>query len=251
MSDQDPLASRLVAFREATVAGTVPPGVAAVRRTVARRDAVRTVAAGVVAAALAIAFVLAGATRGPEPVLPPPVVPTVAPSPAAASSAADTPPTSAPPPTTASSDQIAYACAYAKTGGPYIHGDPMMVDAADYWQRCPDARLRIYVVLYEWDVGQQRYTQTRLSYIYLTRANPTAPQPIADLDPIASVCGYAFLVVGSDGDPPTVLPQDAANTVDFFYWYRHGLGGPIAQIWNTTPDYRQLPVCQPTPGSTP
>ena len=164
----------------------------------------------------------------------------------------DIPRSAAPTSGSGATGQTAYGCSYGRNGGPLVlGGDSLNVSPGDYWTRCPNARVRIYTVVYEWDVSQQRYTRAHLAYIYLTSTNRTAPIPSADLDPIASVCGYAFLVVGSDSDPPAVLPVEAAANADYQYWYQHGLGSATIQEWRTTPNYHQLQICQPPASVTP
>jgi hypothetical protein len=195
------LAQRLSALRVAAIEATRPPGVAAVRRTVARRAARRTVAGAFVLLLLAVAVVLAGATgRDPSPVLPPTLTPTPAPSvtPSTVESTTTTtsPAATSSPVSTTSTSGL--RCGYQKLGGADILGsDPLSVGPPDYWSRCPSSRLRILAVTYEWDIGGQQYTQAHVTTIYLTRANQTAPMPAPQLDPIANECAYLFVVIGT------------------------------------------------------
>jgi hypothetical protein len=76
-------------------------------------------------------------------------------------------------------------------------------------------------------------------------ANPTAAVPDPTLDPIFSLCGYVFLVVGGDADPPVALPADNPQA----YWNGLGLGSPAYQQWQTFP--RTSQACQPTASGSP
>src|SRR5262245_5431197 len=124
MSEPEALADRLAALRVAAIEATRPPGVAAVRRTVARRDARRTLAGGFVVLLLAVAYVFFGATGGePAPVMPSTAPPRVSPS------SVEVPPSTVEGTTTAPTSssavpprQYAYGCKYGENGGPLIMG---------------------------------------------------------------------------------------------------------------------------------
>jgi hypothetical protein len=141
-----------------------------------------------------------------------------------------------------------HSCAWGEFGGPILDGENGLINIApiDYWDRCPNTRVRVYAVVYEWDIDQQRYTQSYVQNFYLTAAKPTTPLPSPDLDPIASACGYAFLIAGSDTGPPAALPAALANSQDQSYWYEHGLGSTLIQEWRTAPSWHQSQGCQPT-----
>jgi len=248
MSERDVLADRLAALRVAASEAARPPGVAAVRRTVARRDARRTLAGAFVVLLVAVAYVLAGATgREPGPVVPP----TMTPTPTATPTPSTVETTTAPPPGT-STAASGRGCGYGSSRGPSIlGGDELNVSPGDYWSRCPSARVRVVAATYEWDVGSQRYTRAHVTTIYLTAATPTAPVPTPELDPIASVCGYAFVVTGTDVDLPAALPTSLADDWDMSYWYTHGYGSPAIQQWRTAPGFHQSTICQPAPSGSP
>ncbi|MEV0569624.1 hypothetical protein [Dactylosporangium sp. NPDC050588] len=257
----DPLAQRFAAFRESSSTATRPPGADAVIRTVHRRQLSRTVAAGVaLTLAALVAFVLWRPTGRPEPArTPPTAAPSTsgpAPNPTAAATATSTP---TPTPTlTGGSGSPSGTASTATTGSParcgiqpqVIGGDPLSVAPDNYFQRCPDARIRIYSVTYEWSAAQQQYVRTRLTNLYFTATSPTLPLPEPDLNPIASSCGYLFFVVYAAGDPPSSLPVSYTDAPDMAWPMEH-LGNLL--LWTTSThtltDQQKVPSCRRTSGS--
>jgi hypothetical protein len=250
MSEPDQLAQRLTALRVAAIEATRPPGVATVRRTVARRDARRTVVGAFMLLVLAVAVVLAGATgRNPSPVLPPTLNPTPSPTatPSTMESTTTSPAAAASPASTSTSG---LRCGYVLGGADILGSDPITVGPPDYWSRCPSSRLRILAAMYYWDVASQHYTQAHVTTIYLTLANQTAPMPTPQVDSIAGACGYLFVVIGTNVDLPTALPITPAGNWDPSYWYNNGYGQALEQQWNMGPNYLQAAVCRPATTAT-
>jgi hypothetical protein len=253
------LAGRFATFREAAVATTRPPGVGAVKRAVARRDAVRTILAAAVVALLAGLYLLvAGPEQKPQPITPTPstspstvdILPRTSVGPSRSASASPT--ASAGSGSTGRNPPVP-VCTFAPGGpGPdvVLENGTLYVDYPTYlWTDCPGAKVRVYAIDYEWDPTRQRYIRSHFTVIYLTAAHPTAPRPAEILDPIASVCGPAWLVAVSEVDPPTVLPTDVGEDPDG-YWQDHHLGTVLSSDWNTAPAARQSPQCQPGSSSS-
>jgi hypothetical protein len=246
MSDRDLLAGRFAAFREASVAATECPGVAEVRRAVARRDLTRTIVVGIIVAlAAGTGLWLTRMTTMPAPS----ELPSAAPSTVASTGSPS--PTARPGPSgsragTSDSHKPA-TCPARKPGEPEVLAtDPLTLVDNTYFQRCPEARIRIYGATYEWDARGQRYTLAHLDNAYLTATSPSRPVPAPNLDPSASVCGYGFVVVESDSDPPSVLPLAFTDAPTFTYWSQHNYPHAIEQEWHTrsASELAQTSVCR-------
>lgn len=255
MSEPDPLGTRLAAFRQASIATTQRPGVMAVRRTVARRRAIRTSAAGaltVLAAGAAIWFSHPGSAPNPaaSPSATPttaitasPAIPTSSPAPAQPA-----PPNSGAP---AGAGPAAATCPTRKPNFPQVlSGDPITVSPSDYFAQCPSSRLRILGATYEWDVNRQQYRLVNVQTSYLTAAAPTVAMPKWKPDPLGNACGYAFVTAWTNLDPPTVLPASMSDAQNYFA-DRNGFGSALDIFWNTraAADLAQVPQCEP-PNST-
>jgi hypothetical protein len=253
MSDRDRLTARFAAFREASIATTVRPSVATVRRRVARRDAARTAAVGLLVALVAgTGLWLTRHATVPAPTLPPSPTPTVQfsdlphrpngqPGPSASSASAD--PTS----------RLSPTCGPQKPSDPYVgNGDPLVLTDSSYFQRCPNARVRVWMATYEWDVNRQQYVRAHFDLSYLTAQSPTEPKPAPNLDPIASVCGYGYALGSGPTDPPTALPTGMPGSAIDRYWYDH-YPPTIEAFWNihTQSELSSVAVCQPPKSPSP
>lgn len=250
MSDPDPLGSRFAALRQATIAGTKPPGLDAVRRTVARRSATRI---------LVLALVLLTITGGglwlmkPTGRHRPTVTTSVTPSPwsapttpvPSASSTSGAP--SSPPPSAGRHPTGPATTPNACSTPPDIVGyETLSVNPPSYFAPCPTARFRVYGVTYEWDVNRQQYTLAHLHNSYLTAASPSITRPTAEVDPIGNACGYVFVIAMSPVDPPSALPVAATDAGDLQYWSTHKLGLALGQLWDTSKvtTLAQMPPCR-------
>jgi hypothetical protein len=261
MLDPDPLDTRFAAFREASIATTQRPGVTAVRRTVARRRAVRALAAGaftVLIAGMAIWSTHQGTVPNPAASASssPTAAVTASPTTAANSPAPvqPIPPTSSGTP--AAAGQAAPTCPTRQPNFPQVvASDPISVTPSNYFAQCRDARLRILGATYEWDTSRQQYRLINAQNSYLTAATPTLPMPKWKPDALGNACGYAFVSAWTDLDPPTVLPASMSDAQNY-YASRAGFGYSLEIFWNTrTPaDLALVPACQPpnaTPSATP
>ena len=256
MSDPDPLVDRFATFRDASVASTTRPGVEAVRRRVARRDATRTVAAAVL-----IALVAAAVLWFSRPL--PPVQPTTPPRASAGTvSAVPSPSASVPvpsgsasasaPPTGGTATAPANAAAFCarRDLALVVDTDPLIPTYSDYFTRCPNSRLRVYSVTYEWDVQRQQYTSAHVDSVYLTAAHPSAARPGADLDPISSACGYLVALMQGDVDPPAALPVSVTDNWDGSYFSQLKNIEMLESSGNLSKaaDLSKRSLCQPSPG---
>jgi hypothetical protein len=253
----DPLGTRFAAFRRASIAATHRPGVAAVRRTVARRRAIRTLASG--ALAVLVAGVAIWSTRDgavPNPSASP------SPSPTTVVTGSPTTPTTSPvpaqpiPAASSGAGQAVTTCPTRQPNFPQvIASDSISVAPSDYFAQCREARLRILGATYEWDINRQQYRLVNVQTSYLTAATPTLPMPKWKPDSLGNACGYAFISAWSDLDPPTALPGSMSDAQNY-YAARGGFGYSLEIFWNThTPaDLTLVPACQPpnaTPSPTP
>lgn len=276
MPDQDPLAGRFAAFREASVTTAQPPGVAAVQRTVARRRASRTLTtAGV---AVAVVALLTGTflwVIHPGP--PPRPAESASPAPSAAVSITPNPTTQPTPSTSASSQsqsqsqsrspagpkvpaQTGLSCSYQTPGQLsqlfellVNENNQLYLTPSDYFSHCPQTRIPVYAARYQWDVNGQQYTVAHVDHVYLTAASPTAALPTINPASLPG-CGYAFIIAESNVDPPGTYPTSLTGAPANMrsYWSQHNLGYVISDLLNTYTPAEQANVvgCQPPGGST-
>lgn|GEM_PF-6711197 len=258
MSDPDPLVGRFAAFREASIASTERPRVDALRRRVARRDATRTLSAALLVALVAAAVLW---FSRPQPSAPPTTPPRASAGPVSAAPSAPAPSASAPAPSASASASTPSAIGATVPGGvaafcarrdlPLVtNSDPMLPEYSDYFTHCPNARVRVYAMTYEWDPQRQQYALAHVNNAYLTAAQPSVARPVPTLDPISGACGYLTAVVVADVDPPATLPVAVTDAWDggFTYWGQFKLG--VLEQFSTfgkAADVASRPLCQPQP----
>jgi hypothetical protein len=263
VSEQDYLRDRFTAFRRYSVETTTPPGVVSIQRAVIQRRARNAGIVAIIAAALVLSMVWPVWSHRP-------VDPAVTPTPSGTvNSTASGSAQPAPPPTSAA----AGAAGSSGSGSPTPHctldaqghGDPVspVVDTSsstwsisppDYFVRCPNNKVRVYLASYHWDLNREQYVLYRSAQIILTAAQPKA-KAMSPVLPSDTSCGYLWFLIVSGRPIPAAIPtsvQNGTNSDHFNYIY--AMGNVLSSLWNiaSTATLKQNPNCVwPGPASTP
>lgn len=255
MPDDERLRERFAGFGRYSAQVTAPPGIAAVTRTIARRRArrVTAVAVAVVLAILMLAIPVWSRTR--------PVPPGVNPSPSisgttnAPDSVAPLP--AAPPaPSSPSPSRSVDWCAPSQSwnASVFSDGDPSakysmyVTIPSDYFQRCPQARLRMVWASYGWSPTQHQLVLSHSDVFYLTATMLKTPVLEPTPPDNADACGYAAFVARSDRSVPATVPASIQNATgaEFLNWVAL-TGQQVRTRWTVTSVAQELadPRCTP------
>ncbi|WP_027346261.1 hypothetical protein [Hamadaea tsunoensis] len=205
----DPLHERFESFRTASMARTRPPGVAAARRTIVRRQLTRAGVLALTAIGLALAIWLPPGGEGAIPATPS-TPPAVSPSPAVVSAS----PSAAPSPSASRSpqdDRPPCSIAYAGTAGalllqstdPDTYALPAKVVSA-----CPSISIQLTRAVYVGGTDQAPENLSRYRTVtrVLSAAHPTATLP-APARPDGTCYSALEVTVSGAGSLPAVLPN--------------------------------------------
>jgi hypothetical protein len=263
VSEQDHLRDRFTAFRRYSVETTTPPGVVAIQRAVIQRRARNAGIVAIIAAALVLSMVWPVWSHRP-------VDPAVTPTPSGTvSSTASGSAQPAPPSTSAA----AGAPGLSGSGSPTPHclldalghGDPISpyvvtsgstwsVSPADYFVRCPNIKVRVYLASYHWDLYREQYVLYRSAQAIFTAAQPTA-KALTPVLPSPTTCGYLWYSIVSGRPIPQSIPrsvQDGTSRDQFMFTYAEGT--LLNSLWNigSSSSLKQNPNCVwPGPASSP
>lgn len=253
MPEPDDLRPFFEDFRTRSLAAVAPPGIAAIQRRRLRRRLVRSAAAGLVAV---VAVILA---LGPQwrKTAYPADQPTSSPSVNSVSAAPPTAPAGAPvSPTQSTSPSPTHPRWWCQVG---VHGEGLIYNEGgyfstegDFFARCPDVTLKMYLAVYRWSPTAKKFVLYRTTRFSLSAAQPKAKKPAVVRPDNWERCGYVALYMqlwpDSRPSPPTALPTDDVLTDPIAQTgFTNSLGLAIAQEWRTWSIAEMLadPQCTP------
>jgi hypothetical protein len=263
VSEQDRLKDRFTTFRRYSIETTTPPGVAAIQRAVFQRRARKAGLVAVIAAALVLSMVWPVWSHRPiDPAITPSPSGTVSSTASGSAAPAPPPPQSAQAgPGSSGSGSPSPQCVLDARGhgspiSPFVgtSGSTWSVSPADYFVRCPNIKLRVYVASYHWDLLREQYVLYRSAQAIFTAAQPKV-NALTPVLPPDMTCGYAWYSIVSNRPIPQSIPrsvQDGTERDQFMFTYAEG--SIIGGLWALTPSakLKQFPDCVwPGPASSP